>query len=596
MKTCCELPPNFYRNQPMPSPLDLPRPAAKATDHYPPTEKAKSRETRKAHFANSSTPIEVPGLNAYEATTARKVLVELAKRRIEGLRLYEPMPVQQAFHQSKSREKIILGSNRSGKTLTNMVGIARAVTGQDPFHQTPKENGICYVVGKDGREVGQVLWRKLGRAGAFKIIRDLETKEWRTFRPNDPADMARKDEIKPAPPLIPPRFIREISWENKKENLPKIVYLTTGWEIHFFTSQGLPPQGADIDMAAFDEEIIQSSWYAEISARLVDRNGLFIWSATPQAATIQLFDLHERAEKEMLLNPTNPAIEEFHITIDENEYLTRQQKDDFAAKLSEEEYHVRYKGQFALTHLNVFPEYSKVLHGVDYFQIPVEWTRYLAIDPGRQVCAVLFMAIPPEDHGDYGYIYDELYIQNCDAELFGERMEVKCQGQQFQAFIIDGQEARKGDTGSGRTIEEQYCEALRKRKIASVATGSGFEWGGSDVRSGIEAIRLWLRVREDGTAKLRVMQSRVPNFVDEIKHYRYKRIAIKGQRSIVTDKPEDRGRVHQMANLRYLIQSYPMYVAPKGGIAKKSPIIELLKKRRDKDRENRPLVMLGPGS
>ena len=118
-----------------------------------------------------------------QAFELRRKVVELANRRIEGLKLYNAMPVQQAFHMSHAKERVARGSNQSGKTLVAAIEVARAVTGQDQFDRYPKRDGVCYVVGFDGRHLADPMWKKLARAGAFRIIRDLGTKAWRTFKP-----------------------------------------------------------------------------------------------------------------------------------------------------------------------------------------------------------------------------------------------------------------------------------------------------------------------------------------------------------------------------------------------------------------------------
>ena len=212
------------------------------------------------------------------------------------------------------------------------------------------------------------------------------------------------------------------------------------------------------------------------------------------------------------------------------------------------------------------------------------------MDPGRQICAVLFLAVPPPDHGEFAYLYDELYIVNCDAELFGERMAAKCTGQKFEVFLIDHQQSRITEMGSGKNIEELYAYALRKRSIKSELTGSGFAWGDSNVVAGVECMRLWLRLREDGTCRLRVMKEAVPSFVKEVRHYRYKRVA-----GIIQEKPDDRGKVHLMAAWRYLAQHDPRWVAPKVGRGTMNPVLAALKRKQNKKNEDRPLVMLGPG-
>jgi hypothetical protein len=530
------------------------------------------------------------GPSLYQLSELRRVLAERARRKMEALNLYEPLPEQERFHASKCRQRLARGGNRSGKTLCAAVEVARAVTGKDPTRKYPLTDGRAFLVGKDLDHIGQVMWRKLGRPGAFKIIRDEDTGDWRAFRPWEPADEARSEEAKPAPPLIPKRLVKAVAWENKAKGIPKKVLLTNGWEINFYSSEGKPPQGSDIDLWWFDEEIVDPEWHPEMVARVLDRRGRGLWSATPQAGTEKLLELHDIAEQER--DWEKPSVEEFVILLADNPHIGEQEKKDFAATLNEDEQRVRIAGEFLISSFKVYPEYSDIVHGVDPFDIPADWTRYAAIDPGRQVCAVLFAAVPPPEAGEFVYLYDELYIQNCDAEQFGQRMRDKTQGQNMELFIIDSHMSRVTEMGSGRTVEEQYSQKLRKYRVTCRRTGHGFLWGSDDVAGGLEAFRSLLRVREDGTPKLRVFVSRMPNFRWEIKHYRFKRL-----NNVITDKPEEKGRVHLMADARYLAMARPRYVKRTGG---KSPLEGAIKAFRDKQerlkkqRGGEGRVMLGP--
>jgi hypothetical protein len=496
--------------------------------------------------------VDLGALTAYDRDQLRRLTVELAKRRIEPLSLYEPMEWQQNFHQSNSPERIVIGGNRAGKTMATCVEVARAVLGRDKRY--PLRDGICYIVGKDGKHNSEILYKKLFKPGAIRIIRDARTGRWRTYQPNSPSDYKRVKETKPAPALIPRRMVAETAWENKKEGLPKMVRLINGWEIHFFSANAKPPQGSAIDLALFDEEIPDKGWYTEIAARLIDKQGKFIWSATPQAGTEQLYDLHERAMKELVNNVQPRTIEEFFGLIDQNQFMRPETVQEFINKLSEEERRVRVGGEFAFTSSKVFPEYRPHVHEVPWFQIPGDWTRYAAIDPGVQTCAVLFLAIPDPRHGDYAYLYDEIYIRNCNAEQFGEAMRHHCGGQNFHKFLIDSHECIKHEH-SGKTVGEMYSEALRKRGIKSHVTKSGFEMGSDTPRADAEACRLWLIDREKLGPKLRVLRGRCPNFGVEAQHWRKKRI-----NGVVTDEPESRGDCHLMATFRYLVQAKPVYV------------------------------------
>lgn len=521
---------------------------------------------------------EEPIGNRYSEAEARELkllLLEKAKRKIESLRLYEALPAQQAFHNSECRIRLARGSNRSGKTLSAAVEFARIVTGQNPIDRCTKTDGRAFIVGKDLSHIGTVIYRKLFRAGAFKIIRDRETSEWRAYRPWKADDHAREAEAKPAPPLIPPRFVKSVAWEKKAENIPALITLSNGWEIHFLSSLGKPPQGQDLDLVWFDEEIVDGEWWPEMQARLLDRRGHFWWSATPQLATERLVELHYRCEKEETIHREGgpePTAKEFELLLADNPHFPEEDKRALGNSYTDREYEVRILGKFAIESSKVWPEFSIGVHGIDYFDIPPDWTRYAVVDPGRQICAAIFAACPPPNSmmdipgqpqfrfADEVVFFDELYIPNCDAGEFGRRMGMKCAGQMWEAFIIDTHGGRVTEAGSGKTIEAQYRKALEENHVQSVRTGHGFAWGSDDVAGGLEAYRAWLKVRPCGTPRFRILREKCPNFEWEIARYRYKRI-----NGIATDDPEPRGRVHLMATCRYLSLYGPTWVAPKPG-------------------------------
>lgn len=475
--------------------------------------------------------------------------------------------------------------------MTAAVEVARAVTGTDPYDKYPKENGKAHLVGKSLSHCGKVMWEYLGRPGSFKIIRDADAGEWRVYKPWLDGD--RKKDARRCPPLIPRRFIQEISWENKKEGIPKLVRLKNGWEIHFYSSEGDPPQGTQASLVWFDEEVVGDQWYPEMVARLLDREGRLLWSATPQAATEQMYALHVRASEESVLPEAERKCREFVFLLEDNPYISDGQKRDLASRLTDEERRVRIAGEFALTGFRVYPEFGLDVHGVDYFDVPRDWCRYAAVDPGRQVCAVLFAAVPPPGQGDFVVLYDELYVKHCTAETFGARMAEKCTGQNFEAFLIDHQAGRVGEIGSGLTIEEQYSSALKANRVKSNRTGHGFLWGATDTEAGVSAFRGWLRVREDGTPRLRVMREKLPAFCHEIKYYHYQRRGAE-----LLDKPVKKND-HQMDNCRYLAMLNPQYVKPKKHLNLSSAVLAVKAKRDRRAAKSRAaggdFVRLGPG-
>ncbi len=504
-------------------------------------------------------PPSTPTIRYAEST--RAVFEELARRRVEALHLYEPLPLVDKFHASRAKERLLRGSNRAGKTLGATVEAARALTGRDPYQKYPAADGRAFVVGRDGKHNGEVVYRKLFRNGPFKIIRDHRSGQWRAWRPWEGDDWDLRRLAKPAPPLIPERLIEEISWTDKRANEPNVVRLTTGWELNFFSSLGRPPQGSDIDLAWFDEEIVHPDWYPELAARLVDRDGLFMWSATPQAGTDQLYDLHLLAEDEE--GQESPRVVEFYLRLADNPFITQQAKASLADKFRGDptQYAVRIEGEFAIISLRIFPQFSEHVHGYRYFPIPPEWTRYMAIDPGHQVAAALMVATPPpgaKAPGDFDcYIYDEVWLAGASADPFGAKVAERTAGQAFEAFLIDGHAGRQTEIGSGRNVEAQYAEAFKKYKLASAQTGSGFAWGFDDVEAGLERLRACLGVGRNGGPRLGYCRDTCPQFERTMKRYHYKKVGTE-----VTDKPSQKN-AHLIDCARYLFAHGCRYRKPR---------------------------------
>ena len=543
-------------------------------------------------------------ISTKEREFSRKILAEVARRETESLRLYQPMSVQQAFHESQANERIFYGGNQVGKTLAAAVEVARAICGCDPYGKYPKTDGICYAVGKDGRHIGRVLYKKLFKPGAYEIIKDVDTGKWRPALPG--VDDAREDEKLAAPPLVPRRMYsrKAIAWAIARDDIPTKITLKNGWEIHFFSSLGEPSQGVGVDLVWFDEEIEHPQWYPEMSARLIarrrvnvktgrTRSGKFVWSATPQAGTQRLYELTVRADDCKL--DDNPPIVVFHSTLFDNSYLSDATKKEFVAKMegNEDETGIRIYGKFAILGRKVYPEFTPFgVHGVPSFPIPDDWTRYIAVDPGRQVCAVLFAAVPPPSHmhGNKVFIYDELYLRRCSAIIFAERLRVKLTGiPPLRAAIIDHAAGRQTEIGSGRTVEQQYSDALKSVAVSFEVNQSGFIWASDDVQAGLEAVRGGLHIVEGMSTKWIVFNDKVPWMIWEAARYTYKKIPGKqGQIDTPSDEPFKVNN-HLMDCWRYLAMHGLKHHYPKKRARKK---IEgytndiLAEKRRVQDGRN----------
>jgi hypothetical protein len=507
-------------------------------------------------------PIKLPeGNKEYN-----EALYELARRRFEALTLYEPLPNQSPFHESRAKERILRGSVRAGKTLPAAVEVARAVCGKDPWWKYPREDGIVYAVLPNEQHIADVIYPKLCWPGAFKIIRDLETGLWRSYRPWQ--DAARESETKKSAPLIPPRYIKDIAWSNKKAHIPKSIRFTTGWELTFFTEGSIPQRGVAIDLGWFDEEIVSEDWYVEISARLLDRKGKFIWSASPQVGTQMLFEIHKRAEEQLSLPKEQRRAEEYHMKLSVNPFIDKDEVSSLHEKYSADKRRVMIDGEYAIMSYMVYPDFSKTVHGVKEFDIDPSWSHYMLVDPGRQVCGTLFFAVPPDNHALAGrkICYDELYIKDCTASMWGDEVGPRVRGKNFVEFIIDHQGSNPHEIGSGKTVEEQYTEALRVQRVRCRLSGDGFTWGSNDLKAGLSRVHTWLQNRDDGYPTFVYFVERIYWLLWEFERYHNAK-----KNDQLTDTPLKKND-HLMDLLRYAAMHGLPYVEPPDPGQYKAPL------------------------
>jgi hypothetical protein len=489
-----------------------------------------------------------------------EIIQEIHGRQYETLKLYVPMPIQNDFHMSDAHIRIIRGGNRSGKTTAAMTELAYALTGQHPVPDRYPPRGLrAIVVAKDLDKIASVIWRILGMPGAFRLTDDPFTG---LPRLEQPGDKEARLKFRDAPPLIPRRLVKAIQWVSLKASQPKKLFLTNDSECSFYSSEADPfsIQGVKLDLAIFDEEVKNESWFPEALARLVDRGGRFVWSATPQTGTQKLYDLSLKAAEDREHHAEHPLIEEFTITLLDNPYISEQDKEMFLLSLDDEEQvKIRVHGEHAITGFKVYAPmfFPRGIHSVNPFPVPHDWTRFASIDPGAQVAAVLFGAVPPlkvpKDpevdpalFGDFLYCYEEIHLKRCDAAKLADAFARHSSGQILHTILIDHHGGQLTEIGSGKTPEQQYRDAFKAAKIPVPQVGRYFTWGSDDLNGGILRVKEFLRDRPEIGPKLRILRGACPELISSISRYQWR--VINNQ---ITDKPLQRG-VDLCDCLRYL--------------------------------------------
>jgi len=468
-----------------------------------------------------------------ERSRVKELLAEKNRRRMLGINLYRPMPSQLPFHLSKASERIVTGGVRGGKTSCAVAeftsaALQTALTAADGTeipNNYPKRPLLLWVIGFDEKHIARI-YKKLFCGGMFKLIKDKATGEWRSWNPSDPADAAREDETKQSPPMIPPEYIAEWAWVNKALRVFGVCRLKNGTEIYAFTSGGQPGKGEAVDVIWIDEDIEIPTHVEEWQSRLSDVRGRLIWSAWPHDGNIAIARMRMRA-KEQIDRP-NPDVAEFILPFSANPYIPSDEKrkrlEGWAAA-GEAVLRSRDRGESSAGLQLVYPGFNVDVHGAprtsgpdiieelllqNNWQVPNDWTRYLAIDPGHANVAAVFGAVPPPGIGNFLVQYDEVFAQRCDANALARMIAEKSKGTTFHAFIIDEHAGRQTVMGGGKRVVEFYREAFERYGLKSRLTDSGFLGGSDNIPSRNMSVRNWLNVREDGTTQFRIIASTCP--------------------------------------------------------------------------------------
>lgn len=554
----------------------------------------------------------------YHSKELRKVVRAAMERECEALRLYEPMHYQKQFHECVAKLCIIQKGNRTGGSLALMAEVARAVTAQDPHNKYPKENGRAVVLGYGEKHIGRVFHKYLFEPGAFKIIRDLETKKWRTFRPwtiAEGGDEERKSEARPAPPLIPRRYIKSIAWEKRSEKVFSVVTFTTGWELHAMNSSGDPgqAQGFDANLYAIDEDLATGGWYEEAVGRIAACDGLLRWSALPHARNNDLIELLDLAEDERV--KPNPKAVTVRASILDNKYISKKSVEEsieaWKAK-GEDVYRKRVMGEIAIDNILMYPNYNRRIHaGIRregetesvlqkilrerQGQPPDDWTRYQVVDPGHTVCAVLFFAVPPPEISRQKVCYQEAYIRQATAAMYGEALDLYAKDKVFEKFIIDMHGAAISSAAEGIATLQYYVAELVKRRMSSEQTGMNFAAGCDEIKFREEALRNWLAIERDGQPTILIVSENCPNLCIEIERFRKKTVRI-GGRDMPLDEGNRRANTHAVECLEMAAADGLEYVPRRSHSVEPSWVERVLALEAKRNRNQRHMAATFGGS
>lgn len=516
----------------------------------------------------------------------RRVLKRIVALKAEGMALFNPLPAAVPAMASTARWQLFDGSNQSGKTAHAAYKLARIMCGCDPTGEFPTSGGKTLMVGMQLEHVADPMFSKLTREGAFDIIRDEQTGLWRSTRPDpnnpqllDPYDLAYREKWRPAPPILPPRMIRRIAMEDTAKGIPRAMELTNGWQVRMRSSEGKPWQGVQLTANWLDEELARDQfWISELSARRLRFGGITMWSATPQAGGLQLYQLRQRADA------GDSGVEAFTFLLEDNPYMLPEAKEAFFDDLSADEREVRYYGRYLIAGRLIYPQWDpQGVHGCEPHEVPRDATRYVVLDPGTEHCATLFAAVDRNEA--HLRVYDGFDLRRPTAGRWAHEVLQRQGEHRFEAFVIDQQMGKQHPPPMNTlNVAEQYFKALSEAQVEPRILGplGGFFPGSNDVQARQEALFAMMAVRGSGpfagSAKIQVVRGIIPELHDQVKLAQTDHKT--GKRVKMTDDLLD--------CLEYLAPFDPPYHEPEPvGGRPKNPVYEAFKR---KHRKRKPRV------
>jgi hypothetical protein len=340
-----------------------------------------------------------------------------------------------------------------------------------------------------------------------------------------------------------------------------------------------PPAGVPVDVIWIDETIKRPEFYSEYYARLLDRQGFIFWSSFPGRTGATCADkLDElRAKAVKCREDGTGRVSHFSLPTDENPHFSKQQIDEWAEGLSEEEYKIRVKGESQTSTLLMYPRFDAKTHAAiiedgeedEVSKIlraragepPNDWMRELFLDPGTNKPAVLLCAVPPPQFGHYYIPYREIYIPGLDAAGLAPEVVKAIGGFEIERMIIDYHAGRVKPMGFGLTIQKNYENEWGMRGISSRSRGCRFIPGSDDVPGRISEVISGLRPAPGHKyPSIRIVVDNCPNLVSQMRRYKKE---IRGG-GINDWRPAKYQDIDLAVCLEYGFSRKPFYVQPSG--------------------------------
>ena len=426
----------------------------------------------------------------------------------------------QFFKDSEAYVRLVIGDNRSGKSVVGAVEAIAHSLGYRPW--LPEDHPDRIVRLPSGRpipvpNVGRVIAQDFPQAIKQNIAEKL--REWA------PAGFYTVRTSNQGIPI-------EVKWNNGSV-----------WYLMADSQDDLAFEGTRGHWFWVDEPIGYNK-YVALRRGLVDFSGHCWLTLTPVS---QPWIAGVIAEKG---NLPGSGIKVYRFTMEENlrergGYIAQDDIDQFDEALRPDQKAVRREGQWAHLTGRVFPEWhSEEPYWIEPFDIPDTWPRIRIIDPHpRKPVAVLWLAVNPDNQV---YAYRELFDENLktikDVAQEIHRLE---QNEPIAMSMIDPASHQQERT-SGTTVRQKFAE----HGVWTIAAQK------LNIEAGIDAIHEALKIQNEWSEPSLVVFNTCPNVKLNFQRFVWDDWAsskdrdVKGERQEVRKSDDD-----FIACIRYFFQS-----------------------------------------
>lgn len=441
--------------------------------------------------------------------TTQSVITRLA----EGLRVqairpnilgYEPHEKQVSFHSSTARKRLLLGGNRSGKTVGGASEAVWWLTGQHPYLQTPRPpvRGRCVSVDFIN--------------GVEKIVKP-EVARW-----------------------MPASALLGNSWDKAFNRELRVLTLNNGSTLEFMSMD------QDVDKFAgtsrhfiwFDEEPPRDV-YIECLQRLLDTSGSFWITMTPvDGMSSWIYDDLYLASKE------DPDIHVVEVQMEDNPHLNWGDANVLLSGLTDEELEARKKGKFIQIGGLIYKMWDVNKHVIDPIEVPENWLHVAMMDHGfNNPTAWLWAVVGPDGQC---IVYDEYYKSGEIVRTHAEKVhEINARHKRVPDYYVGDPSIRNIDPITGTSVHLEYVEY-----------GVPIVLGNNDQKAGINRVARYL-TGTNGKPQLYVTKD-CPNLIREVGRLRWAHWANRKSRQDKNAKEEQHKKDDHAADaLRYFISSRP---------------------------------------